>query len=108
MQLELRMVNTHMAEVLRGYVGRRLRFVLRLFGDRLGYITVAIARKSRTELSCRISAQRLPFGFVHILRAIPICSRPSIVQPAESGGVGRELERLREARNSRESVRLVA
>jgi ribosomal subunit interface protein len=109
MQLELRTVNTDLAEVLRGYVQRRLRFALRRFGHRVGDIAVTVTRKSRTESSCRIVAEVLPFGLVGLKESGPDLFTAINRATGRIGRLlGRELERLREVRSSRESLRLAA
>lgn len=109
MQLELRTINTDMAEVLRGYVERRLRFALRHFGDRVGHLAVTVARKGRTESSCRISARLLPCGLVDAKESDSDLFTAINHATVRIGRLfGRELERLRKLRNSRESFRLAA
>jgi ribosomal subunit interface protein len=95
MHFELRTLNTDMAEALRGYVERRLRFALRHFENRVGFVSVVIVRKNRTESSCRISAQVPPFGLVHIRESdSDLFTAINRATGAIGHLVGRELERL--------------
>jgi len=68
MQLELRIRNTDLANVLRGYADRRLRFALSRFGDRVGRVVVRVSECNSTDQSivksCHISAEVRPFGQV--------------------------------------------
>jgi putative sigma-54 modulation protein len=68
MQVGLRIRNTDLVNVLRGYTDRRLRFALSRFGDRVGCIVVSISECNGTDRgiakSCHISAELRPFGQV--------------------------------------------
>jgi len=109
MHVELRTVNTDMAEVLKGYIERRLRFALSRFGARVGRILVTIAKEPGAEATCRISAQIVPFGRVGVKESDPDLF--SAVDRA-AGRVGRlfsrKLERARQALSTRESIRVAA
>jgi hypothetical protein len=68
MQVELRVRNSDLVNVLRGYTGRRLRFALSRFGDRVGRVVVSVFECAGTDQgtvkSCHISAELRPFGQV--------------------------------------------
>ena len=66
MQVELRIVNTEIAEVLRGYVERRLRFALGHLGEGVSLVSVTVSRNVRGEANCRISSHIAPFGQVGV------------------------------------------
>lgn len=70
MLVEVRASNINLAEALRNYVERRLRFALGRFGDRVGRVVVRLARLNSPhggkEKSCRLSVQMLPFGRVAV------------------------------------------
>jgi len=109
MQVELRTVNTDAAQVLRGYVERRLRFALGRFGERVEPVSVTISRNARGEAICSISMHIVPFGRVGVRET----DRDLFVAIDRATGrvgrlFGRELQRAREARVGRESIRLVA
>lgn len=68
MQAELRIRNMDLADVLQGYIDRRLRFALSRFGDRVGLVVVTLSDFNGTDgrviKSCHISAELKPFGRV--------------------------------------------
>ena len=68
MQVELRVRNSDLVNVLRDYTGRRLRFALSRFGDRVGRVLVSVSECEGTDegivKSCHISAELRPFGQV--------------------------------------------
>jgi ribosomal subunit interface protein len=94
-------------EALRSYVHRRLRLALARFGRRVGEINVRIRPDGPSAKHCRISAEVLPFGEVAIEQAD---SDLFTAIDRATGKIGRqfsrELERMRNGRVSRESVRL--
>ena len=66
MQVELRIRNTDLADVLRSYTDRRLRFAVSRFGDRVGRVVVTVSGLNGQGLaaavSCHIGAELKPFG----------------------------------------------
>jgi putative sigma-54 modulation protein len=66
MQVELRIRNTDLADVLRGYTDRRLRFAVSRFGDRVGRVVVTVSGLNGQGLpaavNCYIGAELKPFG----------------------------------------------
>ena len=66
MQVELRIRNTDLADVLRGYTDRRLRFAVSRFGDRVGHVVVTVSGLNGQGLAaavnCHIGAELKPFG----------------------------------------------
>ena len=68
MQVDLRIRNTDLTNVLRSYAERRLRFALSRFGDRAGHVVVTVSELKSADhgiaTSCRISADIRPFGQV--------------------------------------------
>lgn len=68
MQVDLRVRNMDLVNILRGYTDRRLRFALSRFGDRVGRVVVSVAECSvpyqGIVKSCHISAELRPFGQV--------------------------------------------
>ncbi len=108
MHIEFRIQNTDPAEVIKGYIERRLRFALGRFGDRVGQVTVRISGDGG-EIECRIATELRPFG------RVAVRERDSDLLTAvdrAAGRVGRlfghELQRVREARTSHESIRIAA
>jgi ribosome-associated translation inhibitor RaiA len=91
------------------YVERRVRLALGRFGGRVGQVKVRICADNPAENRCRISVEILPFGRI----AVEECETDLFAAVNHATGrigrlFGRELERMRETRLSRESVRLVA
>jgi ribosome-associated translation inhibitor RaiA len=99
----------NLSESLRSYLERKLRFALARFRDRVGLLTVRTSAEGRGKARCRIIAEILPFG-----RVVAEETGPDIFSAADraTGMIGRrvhrELERARDARFGRESVRLAA
>jgi putative sigma-54 modulation protein len=98
-----------LAEAFNSYVERRLRFGLGRFGGRVGQITVRIGADDPGERQCRISAEVLPFGRVAVEERDPDLFLAIDRATGRIGRLfGRELERVRDARIGRESIRLAA
>jgi ribosomal subunit interface protein len=93
----------------RSYIERRLQFALGRFGDRVGDITVRVTAEGGGRSRCRISADLRPFGGVVVEESD---SDLLVVIDRAMGKIGRifgrELERFRDARSGRESVRKAA
>ena len=109
MQISVHVNEADLGESLRSYLERRLRFALVRFRDRVGMVTVRTSTEVRGKARCRIFAEMLPFGrviaeetghdlFSAVDRATAMIGRR----------VGRELDRARDPRFGRESVRLAA
>lgn len=68
MQVDLRIRNTDLTNILRSYAERRLRFALSRCGDRAGHVVVTVSELKSADhgiaTSCRISADIRPFGQV--------------------------------------------
>ncbi len=109
MRISMHIHETDLAEALQSYVERRLRFALGRFGGRVGQVTVSVGNDGRAERSCRISTEVLPFGRVAVEERDPDLFAAVDRATGRIGRLfGRELERNREARTGRESVRLSA
>jgi putative sigma-54 modulation protein len=109
MQISVHINEGDLGESLRSYLERRLRFALARFRDRVGVITVRATAEGRGKARCRIVAEMIPFGrviaeetgadlFSAVDRATSVIGRR----------FSRELDRERDARIGRESVRLAA
>lgn len=108
MHVEFRIQNIDPAEVLRGYIERRLRFALGRFGDRVGQVTVRVTG-SGNENECRITTELRPFGRVAVQESDPDLLAAVDRAAGRVGRLfGRELERARDARTSHESIRMAA
>jgi ribosome-associated translation inhibitor RaiA len=109
MHVVMHMNDVDLAEAFTSYVERRLRFGLSRFGARVGQVTVRIGAVGPGQHHCRISTEVLPFGRVAVEETDPDLF---VAIDRASGRIGRlfgrELERVRDARLGRESVRLAA
>ncbi len=109
MHIVMHMNDIDLAEAFTSYVERRLRFGLARFGARVGEVTVRIGADGPAELQCRISTEVLPFGRVAVEERDPDLFAAIDRATGRIGRLfGRELERVRDARVGRESVRLAA
>lgn len=109
MQIEMHINNADVAKAFRSYVERRLRFALGRFGGRVGQISVRLCGDGPAEVRCRISTEVLPFGGVAVEESDPDLFTAIDRATGRIGrSFGRELERAREARLGRESIRLAA
>lgn len=109
MQMVVRINDKELAEVFSAYVERRLRFGLGRFGARVGQVTVRISGGGKEEHRCRISAEVLPFGRVAVEEADPDLFLAVDRAAGRIGRLfGRELERARDSRITRESIRMAA
>jgi ribosome-associated translation inhibitor RaiA len=109
MYLELRTLNTDVAEVVRGYIERRLRFSLSRFGQRVGRVSVTLSRDNNGLFTCRIQAEIVPFGSAAVKESAPNFFAAVDRATGRLGRLfGRELNRVREARTTRESIRMAA
>ncbi|HST77546.1 MAG TPA: HPF/RaiA family ribosome-associated protein [Verrucomicrobiae bacterium] len=109
MQISMHINEADLGESVRSYLERRVRFALARFRDRVGLITVRISAEARGKLRCRVIAEMLPFG-----RIIAEETRPDLFAAVDSATAmisrrfGRQLDRERDSRFGRESVRLAA
>jgi putative sigma-54 modulation protein len=107
LQLDVRLREGELTDFVRAYVDRRLRFAFSRFGDRVGQISVRISRSHQSD--CRIAVELRPFGRVAVQESGPDLF---IAIDRATGRIGRllgrELDRLRDTRNGRESVRFAA
>jgi ribosomal subunit interface protein len=109
MRIAINVSDADLAGAVHSYVERRLRFALSRFGGRVGQVTVRVSADGRASSRCRIEAELLPFGYVAVEE------RDSDLFSAidrATGRIGRlfsrKLERTRESRIGRESVRIAA
>jgi ribosomal subunit interface protein len=110
MELELRMQELNLNEVLRDYIERRLRFALSRFQSRVGKVTFRISDENGprggNDKTCRISAEILPSGTV-VLESTQANLFTAIDAATDRlrRAVAREVEQRRDARLSRDSIR---
>lgn len=109
MHIEVRTLNTDMAEVMQYYIERRLRFALGRYGERVGHVSMSVSRDNSGTFTCRTSAEIVPFGNVEVKESGPDLFAVIDRVAGRMGRLfGRELHRVREARTTRESIRLAA
>lgn len=109
MQIRLNVHDADASGAIRSYVERRLHFALGRFGQRVGRITVGIRTDGPDGNQCRIRVEVVPFG--QVIAEQTDSDLFAAVDQA-SGRIGRlfaqELERMRNSRVGRESVRVAA
>lgn len=111
MHLRLRMNTAHIEQVLRGHIERRLRFALGRFGERVGNVTVTLAGpEGRSgESRCRIRIERVPRGsFAVEERGHDLLAAIDRAVGRVGRLFGREIDRARDEKTTRESIRLRA
>jgi ribosomal subunit interface protein len=109
MHVVMHMNDVDLAEAFTSYIERRLRFGLGRFAGRVGQVTVRVGAEGPGKRQCRISAEVLPFGRVEVEEKDPDLFAAIDRATGRIGRLfGRELQRVRDARVGRESVRLAA
>jgi ribosome-associated translation inhibitor RaiA len=114
MNVEVRIQGADLVGALRSYTVRRLQFSLGRFVGRLGRVRVRISDingpHGGIDKSCRISAELLPSGRVVRHETVDASLFTAIERATERIGrsLRRQLEREREPRGRRESVRTEA
>jgi ribosomal subunit interface protein len=109
MHVVMHINDVDLADAFNSYVQRRLRLGLSRFGARVGEVTVRIGTEGPGERQCRISTEVLPFGRVAVEeRDSDLFAAIDRATGRIGRMFGRELERVRNARVGRESVRLAA
>jgi ribosome-associated translation inhibitor RaiA len=110
MEVEVRIQGTDLADPVRTYATRRIRFALGRFASHVGRIVVRMSdingMRGGVDQCCHISAQLLPSRKV-VLDQIDADLFSAIDRASERVGQAfrREIQRTREARTRRESVR---
>lgn len=112
MEVEVRIQGTDLADAIRRYAARRIRFALGRFAPRVGRIVVRISDINGVrgvDQRCHISAELLPKGRV-VLDQVDADLFSAIDRASERIGQAfrREVQRTRDARTHRESVRTLA
>ena len=109
MQTIIRINDKELGEIFKSYIERRLRFGLGRFGTRVGQVTVRVSGGGKEEHRCRITAEVLPFGRVAVEESDPDLFLAIDRAAGRIGRLfGRELERVRENRTGRASIRMAA
>ena len=109
MRIAMHTNEVDLATAIESYVQRRLRFALGRFGDRVGHVAVRIGADGKANFFCHIHSELVPSGRVGLLERDPdVFSAPAPATGRIGRLFGRELERTRDARIGRESVRMPA
>ena len=109
MRIAVHNYHADLAEALRSYVERRLKFALDRFGGRVDEVTVRICGDGPEANNCRISTEVSPLGRIAVEENDPDLFAAIDRATGRLGRLfGSELKRVRDARVGRESVRLVA
>ena len=107
LQLDVRLREGDLTDFLHTYIDRRLRFSLSRFGERIAQISVRISRSRQND--CRIAVELRPFGRVAVQESGPDLFVAIDRATGRIGRLlGRELDRIRDTRTGRESVRFAA
>lgn len=109
MRVTIHEYRADLVEAFKLYVERRLRFALNRFGERVGQVTVRIYADGPARNTCRIGAEIVPFGRIAVEETDSDLFAAIDRATGRIGWLfGRKLERAREARLGRESIRLAA
>ncbi len=109
MHISMHVADVDIQEALQSYIERRLRFALGRFGGRVGQVAVRIGIEGRANTSCHVTAEVVPWGRVAVQESDPDLFSAVDRATGRMGRVfGRELERGRDARITRDSVRTSA
>jgi ribosomal subunit interface protein len=113
MEIEIRIQGTDLAEAIRRYAGRRIRFALGRFAPRVGRVVVRISDingvRGGVDQSCHMTVQFPPKGQL-VVHQVDADLFTAIDRASERIGeaLRREIQRTRNARTRRESVRTLA
>jgi len=111
MEVEVRIQGVDVADAVRTYAARRIRLALGRFASRVGRVVIRMSDVNGTrggvDQCCHISAELLPTGKV-VLEQTDADLFTAIDRAAERVGQAfrREIQRLRDKRSHRESVRV--
>jgi putative sigma-54 modulation protein len=113
MEIEIRIQGTDLAEAIRRYAGRRIRFALGRFASRVGRVTMRISDingvRGGVDQCCHITADIAAKGQV-VVDQVDADLFTAIDRASERIGeaLKREIQRTRDGRNRRECVRIPA
>ena len=109
MHIRTQINDSDISGAFRSYIERRLRFSLGRFGDRVGPISVRLKANGPTGHKCSMSAVILPSGRITVTETdFDLFSAIDRAAGKLGQQFGRELDRIRDARVDRQSVRLAA
>ena len=110
MEVEVRIHSTDVADAVRAYAARRLRFALGRFASRVGRVVVRISdangARGGIDQRCQVSADLVPSGRV-VLEHVDADLFTAIDRASDRVGqaFGREVRKMREARTQHDSIR---
>ena len=111
MEVEIRIKDTDLADAVRTYAARRIRFALGRCASRVGRVIVRISdisgERGGVDQCCHISAEVLPSGKV-VLQQTDADLFSAIDRASERAGqaLRRDIQRSRKARTQCDSVRI--
>ena len=111
MEVEIRIQGIDVANAVRTYAARRIRFALGRFASRVGRVVIRMSdvngARGGVDQCCHISAELLPTGKV-VLEQTDADLFSAIDRAADRVGQAfrREIQRLRDARSRRDSLRV--
>ncbi len=113
MEIEIRIQGTDLADAIRRYAGRRIRFALGRFAPRVGRVMGRMSDingvRGGVDQCCHVSVQFPPKGQL-VVDQVDADLFTAIDRASERIGqaLRREIQRTRDARTRRESVRIPA
>ena len=109
MNVAIHINDADLGEAFRNYLERRLRFALARFGDRVGQVSVRLSADGQNETRCRVITEVLPFGRIAVEESDGDILAAVDRATGRLGRLfGRELDRGRDSRTRRDSVRFAA
>ncbi len=113
MEIEIRIQGTDLAEAIRRYAVRRVRFALGRFAPRVGRVVLRISDingvRGGVDQRCHMTAELPPKGQI-VVDQVDVDLFSAIDRASERIGeaLRRGIQRTRDARTRRESVRIPA
>lgn len=111
MEVDIRIKDIDLADAVRTYAARRIRFALGRFASRIGKVVVRISdtngERGGVDKCCHIGAEVLPAGKM-VLQQIDADLFTAIDRATERAGqaLRRNIQRARKVRTHRDSVRI--
>jgi ribosomal subunit interface protein len=109
MNLAIHVNDADLGEAFRNYIERRLRFALGRFGGRVGQVSLRLTADGQNHTRCRVTTEVRPFGRVAVEEIDPDLFSAIDRATGRIGRLfGRELDRVRDFRVRRDSIRFAA
>ncbi len=109
MRIRTQITDSDISAAFKTYIERRLRFALSRFADRIGMISIRLKANGSTGHRCRISAEILPAGHVTVTESdVDLFAAIDRASGKLGQQFARAIERMRDAKVCRQSIRLAA